>query len=315
MYYILQNNTIKPIQSLPNSIDGSNCYVSICTLSQWDAYLPYLGLIPRQMEEILHNATPRFESREGLDIACFSMLSYNGSVSPYKKGFLSLQKKNFIFLNRNFLFIFSDKPQMILKILSHLSKEDLSDMYLGKVLIYFLDWLIKNDNKYIDILEKTVVSLEDEIVLNKQNKNFIRCIISLRKCFMLQKRYYDEFLDIMGYWRENENQLLEAKAKRNLQFLLSKMNRTYQNILALRESVTQIREAYQAEVDINLNNTMKFFTVITTIFYPLSLIAGWYGMNFDMPEYRFPYSYPVLLTVSIIILVGLLLYFKKNRWF
>lgn len=44
------------------------------------------------------------------------------------------------------------------------------------------------------------------------------------------------------------------------------MERSYQNVLNLREAVTQIRESYEAEVDISLNTTMKVFTVVTTIF-------------------------------------------------
>ena len=62
------------------------------------------------------------------------------------------------------------------------------------------------------------------------------------------------------------------------------------SVLNLRDYLSQVREAYQSQIDINLNNVMKIFTVITAIFLPLSLIAGWYGMNFNMPEYQSPYG-------------------------
>ena len=68
-------------------------------------------------------------------------------------------------------------------------------------------------------------------------------------------------------------------------------------------------------MDIELNETMKVFTVITTIFLPLTLIAGWYGMNLNMPEYASPYAYPAVILVSLLVVVGEIVYFKKKKWF
>ena len=60
---------------------------------------------------------------------------------------------------------------------------------------------------------------------------------------------------------------------------------------------------------------MTLLTVVTTIFMPLTLIAGWYGMNFvNMPELHWPYGYPVIIVVSLMIVAGALLYFKKKKW-
>ena len=48
---------------------------------------------------------------------------------------------------------------------------------------------------------------------------------------------------------------------------------------------------------------------------PLTLIAGWYGMNFRfMPELEWKWSYPVVIGVCVLIAVGSLLFFKKKKW-
>ena len=60
---------------------------------------------------------------------------------------------------------------------------------------------------------------------------------------------------------------------------------------------------------------MKVFTVITAIFLPLTLIAGWYGMNLSMPEYSWAWGYPVVIAVSILIVIAEILYFKRHKWF
>ena len=84
----------------------------------------------------------------------------------------------------------------------------------------------------------------------------------------------------------------------------------------LREYAGQISEIYQAQIDIYQNKVMKILTVVTTIFLPLSLLAGWYGMNFKyMPELAWPYSYPMLTAASLVIVIfSLYILKKKNFW-
>ena len=84
----------------------------------------------------------------------------------------------------------------------------------------------------------------------------------------------------------------------------------------LRDYVTQMREAYQAQVDIEQNQLMKFFTVITSLFLPLTLLVGWYGMNFsNMPELTWKYGYASIIVLSILICIGMIAWFKKKKWF
>lgn len=60
---------------------------------------------------------------------------------------------------------------------------------------------------------------------------------------------------------------------------------------------------------------MTVLTVVTTIFMPLTLIVGWYGMNFKfMPELDYKMSYPILILISLSIVIGSLIYFKKKKW-
>ena len=56
-------------------------------------------------------------------------------------------------------------------------------------------------------------------------------------------------------------------------------------------------------------------TAVSTIFMPLTLITGWYGMNFTyMPELDSPYAYPIVIIAALAIAIGSLLYFKKKKW-
>jgi len=64
-----------------------------------------------------------------------------------------------------------------------------------------------------------------------------------------------------------------------------------------------------------MNQIMKVLTIISTIFIPLTFIAGLYGMNFKyMPELEWEWGYPVVLFIMLTIVLGMLLYFRRQKW-
>ncbi|HWT27849.1 MAG TPA: CorA family divalent cation transporter, partial [Mobilitalea sp.] len=83
----------------------------------------------------------------------------------------------------------------------------------------------------------------------------------------------------------------------------------------LQEYSVQVREAYHAQLDLDLNNIMKMFTVVTTIFLPLTLIVGWYGMNFTtMPELTWKYGYLFVIGLCVITAFICIYFFKKKKF-
>ena len=85
--------------------------------------------------------------------------------------------------------------------------------------------------------------------------------------------------------------------------------------MAISDHAAQLRDIYQSHLDIKQNRIMTVLTIVTTIFMPLTLIAGWYGMNFKyMPELESGWGYPVTIIVSVLIVLGSLLFFKKKKW-
>ena len=80
----------------------------------------------------------------------------------------------------------------------------------------------------------------------------------------------------------------------------------------LLEDAQQVKEADQAQIDARQNSNLQYLTVISTIFFPLTLITGWFGMNFqDMPGLEDGYPWVVIL--SVVVLVVCIIIFKKKR--
>ena len=116
-------------------------------------------------------------------------------------------------------------------------------------------------------------------------------------------------------FEENENNFFNDKNLRYFRLITSRVERYKDQVLALREYSMQIRDLYQTQVDVRQNKTMTVLTVITTIFFPLSIITGWYGMNFVyMPELEYRWSYPILFGVCLLVIITGLIVSKKNKW-
>jgi magnesium transporter len=82
-----------------------------------------------------------------------------------------------------------------------------------------------------------------------------------------------------------------------------------------RDTITSFHDLYLSLLSQKMNNIMKVLTIISTIFLPLTFLAGVYGMNFAyMPELDRPWAYPVVLGIMAGIAVGMLWYFKKKKW-
>ena len=81
-----------------------------------------------------------------------------------------------------------------------------------------------------------------------------------------------------------------------------------------KEYSLQLREMHQTQVDMRQNQIMKILTIVTTVFLPLSLIAGWYGMNFrNMPELTAEHGYLVICIVSAVCVLVELWIFKRKK--
>lgn len=185
---------------------------------------------------------------------------------------------------------------------------------LSKILYILLYRLTSMDNVILKEIESRIAVLEEQ-VMEDSHTDFTKQIIELRKQLLFLKRYYEPLLDLAEGLEENENGLIEESALKYFGILRNRIERLNNNVLHLRDYVTQVREAYQAQVDISLNHTMKLFTVITAIFLPLTLIAGWYGMNFThMPELKWIYGYPFVFLLSAVVAVLSMAYFKKHHY-
>ena len=111
-------------------------------------------------------------------------------------------------------------------------------------------------------------------------------------------------IDLSQELEENENNFFKEENLRYFHMFTNRMARLHDIAASLRDYSVQLGDLYQSQIDLKQNHIMTLLTVVTAIFMPLTLIVGWYGINFkNMPELESPLGYPIVIGVSVIIVI------------
>ncbi len=159
----------------------------------------------------------------------------------------------------------------------------------------------------IELLEETLLeeprkSVIDEIYTYKREMNFLRKNISPAKEMILSLS-------------KMESELIEESTNIHFKELVDNINQAVDSSETYREILSDQLNIYHTTISSKLNDVMKFLTIFSVIFIPLTFIAGIYGTNFEVvPELKYEYSYFIMWGVMILVAIGMLIYFKKRKW-
>ena len=184
----------------------------------------------------------------------------------------------------------------------------------GACLFFVLDFVMSKDLEKINSLQQNLIQLELSIFNDKMN-TLIRDITTYRSKTLRLHHYYIQIEGICGRLADDTKGLIDEDSKQLFSVLEKKVSLFSHESEQIWEYTSQIRDVYQQQLDVHQNLIMKFLTVVTTIFMPLTLITGWYGMNFEaMPELKWAYGYPGLFAFSTLLVIVLCVVFKKKKW-
>ena len=184
----------------------------------------------------------------------------------------------------------------------------------GYFFCQLLEWLLARDPHHMEELESRLGQLEDQ-ALSGVLHSFSAPLTALRNEAMGWYRYYAQLGEMVCELEEDAEGLCSQAERRLFHILEQRLGRLRDEAQLLREHCLQVRELFQSEVDLRQNRIMQILTVVTTLCLPLSLVAGWYGMNFQgMPELRWRYGYPAIIAISLLI-VGVSLWIMKKKKF
>lgn len=187
---------------------------------------------------------------------------------------------------------------------------------LERLIFAMLESTITKDAQGIARVEQRIDELEELVALGKASKELSVRIYEQKKQLLILRGYYEQLIDLGEALEENENDIFETDSLHYFALLTAKSERLSSSVNFLCDELNQLRDALTATLDYRLNHIMEIFTIISGIFLPLTLLVGWYGMNFRyMPELEGEWSYPIFILVCVALTVGGLWLFKRKKWF
>lgn len=170
---------------------------------------------------------------------------------------------------------------------------------------YFL--VLETVSEKIEVIEALAMNEPDTSVLQK-------IYLERRQILALRRSVYP-LREVISSFEKNADQFITRETKPFIRDLYDNTIQVIETMEVFRDMSSGVLDLYMNSLSNRMNNVMKVLTIISTIFIPLTFVAGIYGMNFEnMPELRWHYGYFYVLAgmlVSALIMLG---YFIKKKW-
>ncbi len=232
---------------------------------------------------------------------------------------LELQSEQIaLFLGANLVITFQEDPDDDFEAVRRRAEEDLGRIrkkgsdYLAYTLV---DTVVDSYYNILDDLETVLFELEETLHRQGDVPWCKARIFDLKRTVNEFRHQVVPMRDAISRLYNTENKLIEDTNRVYLRDVLDHLGQIIDGIDNQQSMLAGTEALYHAEAANRLNNVMRLLAIISTIFMPLSFIAGVYGMNFDnMPELHTRYGYFWVLGVMLVAMVGMLVVFKRNRW-
>jgi len=183
-----------------------------------------------------------------------------------------------------------------------------------------LDSLIDHYFPLLETYGNRLEALEDAIML-QPHKQMIAEIHAIRRDLQILRRAIWPLREVLSALMRDSNTQFSPEAKLHLRDCYDHVIQLMDFLETYRDLSSSLMEVYLSSMSQRMNEIMQFLTMVSTIFIPLTLIAGIYGMNFqgshspwNMPELEWYYGYPFALGLMLFTALGLLYFFRRRGW-
>lgn len=296
-------------------------WINICGLHETEK-LDEIGKMfnvhPLVIEDVLNvNHSAKIEEYEDYLFLIAKMIDYNNELKE-----IVVEQASFI-LGKNYLITFQETEEDEFNIIRERLRSGtarLRKLGADYLMYRLLDAIVDNYAVILFQLDEAYEEIEDEL-LDDPDQTTIEAIHRFRKLVNRFKRSVAPLREVIYSIEKDVRPLIQKSSLIFIKDLGDHIKSAIDSIENYREQVNGMIEVYRSSSGLKLNEIVKVLTIISTIFIPLTFIAGLYGMNFsyerspyNMPELTWYYGYPIVLAVMLLIGIGLLLIFKKKRW-
>ena len=264
------------------------------------------------LEDILDpEQRPKFED---YDNNIFVILK---NLIPGEDGSEFLSEQICLYLTDNLLITFQEYPDdsfQSVKIRMQSASSRIRNKKPDYLMYAIIDFITDHYFHVLDICNDSIHALESEINQDP-DQELKTSIYHIRQDISDFHRIILPTREAVSSIQRTDNKLVQDKTRRYYRDIMDHIMQIMDINDNQNEHLSSLHDLFMSEMTYRMTNVMKILTVITSIFIPLTFITSVYGMNFKFqPEYNWPWAYPTLWGLMILMTVLLLIYFKRQRW-
>ncbi len=194
-----------------------------------------------------------------------------------------------------------------------------NDRVLGEgpaaLLHRIVDLMVDHYQPEIEKIEERIDQLEDEVLTGRASE-VVRAIIELKRDVASLRRVIIPQRDLVGRLARREFAAIDTEMAYRFRDVYDHVVRITDEALIFQDRVTGLLEAHVSNVSNRLNEVMKMLTIIATIFMPLTVLTGFFGMNVQLPPFPGGPGVQSWWIVGLMLLSGVVMawYFHRRRW-
>lgn len=270
----------------------------------------HYDLHPLTLEDIVHiDQRPKFEEYETYILAIMKMIMYDEEVHAEQLSIvltgdtvISFQEPD----GGDAFDIIRNRLRQGKGRVRKLGADYLFYALMDAVVDYYFNTIEKIGDK--------VEGIEEEIINEPKRESLIELYNLKRQVIYLRKQVWP-LRDMLSNLLRSESEFITANTQLFFRDLQDHSTRIIDTVETYRDLLSGMMDIYLSTNANKMNEVMKVLTIMSSIFIPVTFIAGVYGMNFDyMPELRSPYGYAAVWVVMLSIMGGLVIFFKRKKW-
>jgi magnesium transporter len=280
------------------------------TSEDFDELAREFGFHPLSIEDCRsEHQRPKVEEYHGY----YFIVLYEAELT--EDGQLKLRELN-IFLGKNYLVTVHSQPIRAIAATENLWRNwtDLAERGTGLLMYLLIDPIVDEYMPLLDNLSDKIDDLEDYIFTDS-NPEALEEIFRIKKQLLFLRKSITPLRDVFNTLLRREQPIFSRETTVYFQDVFDHLIRVTDTIDTLRDMLGSIMDAYLSIASNRMNAVMKQLTSISAILMSVTLIAGIYGMNFEiMPELKWHYGYVWALGSMLVVGLGVYLYFRKIKW-
>lgn len=271
------------------------------------------GIDPLTLEDLLNvGQLPKIEELKDYLYITLKIVDFDTNEKKFNISHFS------IIAFENVLLTFSETPHLLFDKLEMALKKTGSKLrtsslnYLGYRMI---DTIVDHYYFGLEWLSDTLGELEIELV-EAPHKKHINTILTFKKKWLVLRKSIYPLRDEIKKRLHTEPVFVKSAGKKYINDVNDHLQSIFENMEIIRETLNNLMDLYNSTVSNKMNEVMQVLTIVSTIFIPLTFIAGIYGMNFEnMPELSWENGYFYTLCFMLIIGIGMTIFMKRRHWF